>query len=121
MDFKITKIRKYGNGIYCSEKIGVQYYNVVYARLYPNSKDKNTFYKVHFIHMFDGEDLWEFFNGGREDGDPEKETFSKLIKRMQLTLRKNSGILMASNIGEGYNDDDERTRTNTDGASYRAG
>ena len=51
----------------------------------------------------------------------EKETFSKLIKRMQLTLRKNSGILMASNIGEGYNDDDERTRTNTDGASYRAG
>ena len=77
MDFKITKIRKYGKGIYCSEKIGVQYYNVVYARLYPNSKDKNTFYKVHFIHMFDGEDLWEFFNGGREEGDPEKETFSK--------------------------------------------
>ena len=77
MDFKITKIRKYGKGIYCSEKIGDEYYNVVYARLYPNSKDKNTFYKVHFIHMFDGEDLWEFFNGGREDGDPEKETFSK--------------------------------------------
>ena len=25
----------------------------------------------------DGEDLWEFFNGGREEGDPEKETFSK--------------------------------------------
>lgn len=77
MDFKITKIRKYGKGVYRSEKIGVQYYNIVYARLYPNSKDKNTFYKVHFIHMFDGEDLWEFFNGGREDGDPEKETFSK--------------------------------------------
>ena len=37
MDFKITKIRKYGKGIYCSEKIGVQYYNVVYAHLYPNS------------------------------------------------------------------------------------
>ena len=75
MDFKITKIRKYGKGIYCSEKIGVQYYNVVYARLYPNSKDKNTFYKVHFIHMFDGEDLWEHFN--YDDEEETKETFTQ--------------------------------------------
>lgn len=75
MEYKITKVQKYGKGVYQSEKIGIQYYNVVYARLYPNKKDKRRFYKVHFIHMFDGEDLWEFYNYDTEN--PPKETFSK--------------------------------------------
>ena len=34
MEYKITKIRKYGKGVYQSEKIGTQYYNVVYAHLF---------------------------------------------------------------------------------------
>jgi hypothetical protein len=77
MDYKITKVVKYGKGLYQSEKIGSQWYNVVYARLYPNDGDKSSFYKVHFIHMFDGEDLWEYFNGCVEDGEQKKECFSK--------------------------------------------
>ena len=73
MEYKITKVRKYG--VFQSEKIGTQYYNVVYARLYPNKKNKHRFYRVKFIHMFDGEDLWEFFNYDTESHA--KETFSK--------------------------------------------
>lgn len=42
MEYKITKVRKYGKGLYQSEKIGNQWYNVVYARLYPDSNNKST-------------------------------------------------------------------------------
>ena len=68
MEYKITKIRKYGKGVYQSEKIGTQYYNVVYAHLFTKN-DTNHIHpiKVHFIHMFDGEDLWEHFNYDDED------------------------------------------------------
>ena len=76
MEYKITKVRKYGKGLYQSEKIGNQWYNVVYARLYPDSNNKSTYYKVHFIHMFDGDDLWEHFNLGKEENEPTKEEFS---------------------------------------------
>lgn len=71
MEYKITKIRKYGKGVYQSEKIGAQYYNVIYANLFTKN-DPNHIHpiKVHFIHMFDGEDLCDFYNG-------EKEKFSK--------------------------------------------
>lgn len=31
---------------------------------------------VHFIHMFDGDDLWEHFNLGKEENEPTKEEFS---------------------------------------------
>lgn len=73
MEYKITKVQKYG--IYESEKIGIQYYHIVYARLYPNAQNKNRYYKVHFIHMFDGEDLWQHFNYDKDE--PIKETFTK--------------------------------------------
>lgn len=54
MEYKITKIIKYGKGIFTSEKIGTQYYNVVYVYLY-RKEDKNKVdpIKVHFMHMFD--------------------------------------------------------------------
>ena len=76
MEYKITKIRKYGKGVYQSEKIGTQYYNVVYAHLFTKN-DPNHVHpiKVHFIHMFDGEDLWEHFN--YDDEEETKETFSQ--------------------------------------------
>ena len=51
MEYKITKVRKYGKGLYQSEKIGNQWYNVVYARLYPYPNNKSTYYKVHFINL----------------------------------------------------------------------
>ena len=71
MDYKITKVRKYGKGIYFSSMTGVQYYYVVYAHLFRKDDHKRIKRrKVHFIHMFDGDDLWEFYNG-------EKEKFSK--------------------------------------------
>lgn len=75
MEYDITKVRKYGKGKYESEKIGAQWYNVVYARLYPNAEDKSHYYKVHFICMFDAEDLWQHFNYDKEE--PEKDSFSK--------------------------------------------
>ena len=71
MEYKITKIRKYGKGVYQSEKIGIQYYNVVYAHLFRKDDQKRIKrIKVHFIHMFDDDDLYSFYNG-------EKEKFSK--------------------------------------------
>lgn len=75
MKYKITKIRKYGKGIFTSEKIGTQYYNVVYVYLY-RQEDKNKVdpIKVHFIHMFDGDDLYYFFN---YNSDEKKEEFTK--------------------------------------------
>nr|DAG55214.1 MAG TPA: hypothetical protein [Caudoviricetes sp.] len=75
MDYKITKIQKYGKGVFQSEKIGVQYYNIVYVHLFAkNDPNHVNPIKVHFIHMFDGEDLWDFFNYEEEET---KETFSK--------------------------------------------
>ena len=67
MEYKITKVRKYGKGVYQSEKIGTQYYNVVYAHLF-RKNDPNHIHpiKVHFIHMFDGEDLCDYFNNEKE-------------------------------------------------------
>ena len=67
MEYKITKIRKYGKGVFQSEKIGTQYYNVVYAHLFRNN-DPNHIHpiKVHFIHMFDSDDLCEYFNNEKE-------------------------------------------------------
>ena len=63
MEYKITKIRKYGKGVYQSEKIGTQYYNIVYAHLYRKEDQKRIKpIKVHFIHMFDNDDLCEFYN-----------------------------------------------------------
>lgn len=73
MEYKITKVQKYG--VFQSEKIGTQYYNVVYARLYPNPENKKQYYKVQFIHMFDGEDLWEHYNYDPEE--PTKNYFTK--------------------------------------------
>ncbi len=75
MEYRITKVQKYGKGVYQSEWIGTQYYNIVYARLYPNAKDKRHYYKVHFIHMFDGEELWEHYN--YDDEEPIKNSFTK--------------------------------------------
>ena len=75
MDYKITKIQKYGKGVFQSEKIGVQYYNIVYVHLFAkNDPNHVSPIKVHFTHMFDGEDLWDFFNYEEEET---KETFSK--------------------------------------------
>lgn len=73
MEYRITKVRKYGKGIYQSEKIGTQYYFVVYARLYPNKDNKRIFQKVHFILMFDMDDVWEHFN---YEDEPIKDTFT---------------------------------------------
>ena len=71
MDYKITKVRKYGKGVYFSAMAGVQYYNVVYARLFIKEDQKIIRrIKVHFIHMFDGDDLYSYYNG-------EKEKFQK--------------------------------------------
>lgn len=94
MEYKITKVRKYGKGLYQSEKIGNQWYNVVYARLYPNSNNKSTYYKVHFIHMFDGYDLWEHFNSGKEEfsNSDIKECRDELIWGMAESLFYGSDI-----------------------------
>lgn len=75
MEYKITKICKYGKGIYQSEKIGTQYYNVVYAHLFCKS-DVNRVnpIKVHFLHMFDAEDLWDFYN--YDESENVKEEFT---------------------------------------------
>lgn len=56
MEYRTTKIRKYGKGLYQSD-------------------NKSTYYKVHFIHMFDGDDLWEHSNG-KEENEPTEEEFS---------------------------------------------
>ena len=76
MEYKITKVRKYGKGIYQSEKIGTQYYNVVYAHLFTKN-DTNHIHpiKVHFIHMFDRQDLREHFN--YDDEEETKQTFTQ--------------------------------------------
>lgn len=74
MEYRITKIVKYGKGVFQSEKIGVQYYHLVYAHLFAkNDPNHINPLKVYFMHMFDGEDLWEFFN---YDGEV-KKTFTK--------------------------------------------
>lgn len=76
MEYKITKIQKYGKGIFQSEKIGLQYYNIVYAHLFAkNDPNHINPIKVHFILMFDNEDLWGFFNYDKKEDI--KETFSK--------------------------------------------
>ena len=94
MEYKITKVRKYGKGVYQSEKIGTQYYNVVYAHLF-RENDPNHIkpIKVHFIHMFDGDDLWEHFNCG--DEDETKETFSSST---YITPERLEPIWVASRI-----------------------
>lgn len=71
MEYKITKVRRYGKGVYFSAMTGVQYYYVVYAHLF-RTDDQNRIKrrKVHFIHMFDGDDLYSFYQG-------KKEKFSK--------------------------------------------
>lgn len=66
MDYKITKIQKYG--VYSSEKIGTQWYFTVFARLYPKT---GGFYKVHYLCYFDAEDLDEYINSAYYDGDPD--------------------------------------------------
>ena len=67
MEYKITKIRKYGKGVFTSEMIGTQYYNIVYAHLYRKEDQKRIKpIKVHFIHMFDNDDLCEFYNNEKE-------------------------------------------------------
>lgn len=101
MEYEITKVVKYGKGVYESEKIGIQYYNVVYARLYPNAKNKNRYYKVHFIHMFDGEDLWAYFN--YDNTEPTKEWFSKKdvkLCRDELICATAEGIFYSNDIHE---------------------
>lgn len=101
MEYRITKVEKYGKGTYESEKIGIQYYNVVYARLYPNPEDKSQYYKVHFIHMFDGEDLWEHFNYDPEE--PQKDYFTiEDIKecRDELIWAAAENIFYGNNIKE---------------------
>lgn len=75
MEYKITQIRKYGKGIFQSENIGTQFYSVVYAHLYlPGDTNRISPIKVHFIHMFDSDDLYEFFN---PDGENGKEVFTQ--------------------------------------------
>ena len=44
-----------------SEKIGVQRYYLVYLRVYTDTT-KKAYYKVHFICMFDNEDLFEYYD-----------------------------------------------------------
>ena len=61
MEYKITKVQKYGKGIYMSEKIGVQRYYLVYLHVFADP-DKKTYYKLHFICMFDNEDLFEYYD-----------------------------------------------------------
>lgn len=75
MKYKITQIRKYGKGLYESEKIGQQWYNVVHARLYPARAPKGVYYRIKFIHMFDNEDLDGFFN--YDESEPQKDTFTQ--------------------------------------------
>lgn len=101
MEYRITKVEKYGKGTYESEKIGIQYYNVVYARLYPNPEDKSQYYKIHFIHMFDGEDLWEHFNYDPEE--PAKEHFTKedvKVCRNELIWAAAESIFYGNDIKE---------------------
>lgn len=73
MNFEITKIQKYGKGRYSSEKIGIQWYNIVYLRVFTDDT-KQRFYKVHFLHMFDAEDLYFFVNPDDETNDDPTET-----------------------------------------------
>lgn len=72
MEYKITKVRKYGKGMYTSEKIGIQWYDVVYAHLY--DRDKGLRYKVHFMHLMDMEDVWEYYNNFNCEEPDENKT-----------------------------------------------
>lgn len=74
MEYEITQIRKYGKGRFESEWIGVQWYNLVYFRVYPEGKQAGKYYKLHLIHMFDSEDLWEFY---RDDDDDENRAYTE--------------------------------------------
>ena len=99
MEYEITKVQKYRT--LQSEMIGIQYYNVVYARLYPNKKNKRRFYRVRFIHVFDGEELWGFFNDDTEE--PPKESFTEQdieVCRDELIATTAEGIFYGDDIKE---------------------
>lgn len=105
MKYRITQIRKYGKGLYESEKIGKQWYNVVYARLYPARAIPGTFLAVKFLHMFDNEDLDAFFNYDEEE--PQKETFTKKdIKecRNELIYAAAESLFYGENLKQIYDD-----------------
>lgn len=100
MEYKIPQIRNYG--CYQSEKIGAQWYNIVYIHAF-RKNDINREYpiKLHFIHMFDNEDLYEFFSSDDDNEVLEKESFTdEDLKtcRNELVLAAAESILYGDDL-----------------------
>lgn len=83
MLYDITKIQKYGKGLFQSEKIGLQWYFIVNARVYTD-ETKSAFWRVRFLIMFDFEDIAEYFELSENEG-----ATPELIKEYKNIIAEN--------------------------------